>query len=69
MIRINLARGKSNNWSQAHAEMLMAKKFESLGYMDNPHEMNCGIRRCEYVQENWDKYHDIDLTSWPEKSL
>lgn len=50
MIHINLMSGKSNRISDARARMLIAQKFESLGYADNPYEMNCGVKRCLWVR-------------------
>lgn len=49
MIRINLK--KPNCLTEAEVEMLVARKVESLGYIDNPLEMACGIKRCDYVKE------------------
>jgi hypothetical protein len=56
MIHINLM---NNKLADLWAIMLMAGKYESLGYADNPYEMNCGIRRCKYVKGNWDNYESI----------
>lgn len=50
MIRVNLARGKQNNMSKAQAEMIIAGKLGSLGYVDNPYEMDVGLSRCRWVR-------------------
>ena len=51
MIRINLAPRKRNKMKDAEVKMYLVGKYASLGYMDNPWEMNCGTRRCGYIRK------------------
>jgi hypothetical protein len=51
MIRINLDGVSSNAFSRIEAKMMIAGRLESLGYFDNPWQMNVGVPRCPYVQK------------------